>query len=71
MNVKMLLDFLKDSDPKAEVVLSKDGEGNAYSSLHSVQTAHYQQDKKYPWAVEANNDPFKGSKKCVLLWPSN
>lgn len=71
MNVKDLLSFLKASDPTSEVIMSKDGEGNGYSPLHLIQEAHYSQDAKHPWDVEANNDPFKGSKKCVLLWPSN
>ena len=71
MNVKTLLEFLKDSDPKAEVVVSRVSEANGFSPLTLATQAFYTQNKMRLWEVEVNNDPFKGSKKCVLLWPSN
>ena len=72
MTVKDLVAFLKKADPKAEVVLSKDGEGNAFSPLNLVQDAHYVPNKRMPWAIDYwSNEPEEGSRKCVLLWPSN
>jgi len=71
MTVKTLLDFLKGSNPKDEVFLSKDAEGNHYSPLNLVQEAYFVSDKTKTWDVECQNDRFKGSKKCILLWPSN
>jgi len=71
MLVKELQSFLKNSDPKAEVVLSKDGDGNGFHRLYLVQEAHCQIDKKLPWILACENEPFKGSKPCILLWPNS
>jgi hypothetical protein len=69
MTVKDLIDELqKIADPMADVILSKDGEGNGFSPLSGISKDHYFPDEKRPWSVELNK---KGNRKCIVFWPTN
>jgi hypothetical protein len=41
MNVEQLIEELKTKDPKAEVILSRDGEGNGHLPLSDVNIGMY------------------------------
>jgi hypothetical protein len=41
MLVKDLIEILKDANPEAKVIVSKDAEGNNYSPLEGVEKGHY------------------------------
>lgn len=41
MIVKELMEVLKEANPEAKVIISKDAEGNNYSPLADVEKGHY------------------------------
>lgn len=41
MLVRDLMELLKDANPDAKVIISKDTEGNNYSPLGDVEKGHY------------------------------
>jgi hypothetical protein len=68
MTVQELIVALKMTDQKAEVIMSKDGEGNGFSPLSSFSKDRYTPDPKMPWSVEPDRS---GSRKCLIFWPTN
>ena len=68
MTVRELIVALKMTDQKAEVVMSRDGEGNGFSPLSSISKDRYTPDPKMPWAIEPDQD---GPRKCLIFWPTN
>lgn len=85
MTVKKLIKELKEFDPKAVIVLSKDGEGNGFSpmpddSFHSTGTYYPEttwsgEFKDDSWKEEEDYDPEdyedRKGQRCVVLWPTN
>ena len=68
MTVQELIEDLKKMDPKADIILSTDGEGNKFSPLLGISKDRYFPDPKMPWSVEPDK---KGIRKCLILWPAN
>jgi len=51
MKVSELIEILKEQDQDSIVVMSKDGEGNGYSPLSSVEGLYYQADNSWSGQV--------------------
>lgn len=81
MKVHELMDLLKFAEPDAEVVLSRDPEGNGYMELGSVEVSTYNWDdseaeiglrklteefKRHGFGEE---DVMEDGVSCVVLWP--
>lgn len=49
------------------VILSKDGEGNAFSPLSEAEVNHYEAESS--WSGELTGDG--PGERCVVLWPIN
>lgn len=85
MKVKELLKLLEGYDPKAEVILQKDAEGNGYSPLEGVDDeAVYVADNSWSgnvydtkWTAdeacmdEDDWERLMKRKRCVVLYPVN
>jgi hypothetical protein len=79
MTVKQLIARLSKFDPNRIVVMSKDGEGNGFSPLETMQEGIYRPEST--WSGEsfpegATEDDYgytkqKGDKPSVTLWPVN
>ena len=81
MKVKELIEILSKCNPDADVVLSRDEEGNGYSSLSGV-SLEYNWDGEYnaeiglkeltPELIKAGyeeEDTMPDGLDCVVLWP--
>ena len=81
MKVKELIEILSKCNPDADVVLSRDEEGNGYGSLSDV-SLEYNWDGEYNAEIglkELTPDLIKGGYEeedtmpdgldCVVLWP--
>ena len=84
MKVKELIEELKNLNPEADVVLSKDGEGNSYSPVDSIGIGYY-----IPWnsySGDFYNETWDADECCmdeqewnemrelnnaIVLWPTN
>jgi len=66
MKVKELIKRLSKENPEHEVVLSRDEEGNGFSSLAGVELFKYLDGEIY-----SNDDPKlpANCKDAVVLWP--
>lgn len=57
------------------VILSKDGEGNAFSPLCSIETGTYHPHSTWEGDIEENppteEEKEQGARACIVLWPSN
>jgi len=85
VKVKELLKLLEGYDPKAEVILQKDAEGNGYSPLEGVDDeAVYVADNSWSgnvydtkWTAdeacmdEDDWERLMKRKRCVVLYPVN
>jgi hypothetical protein len=76
--VAELIEFLRQMDQEALVVLSRDPEGNGFSELHQVGTNTYRDgqigiEKLTPELKKAGyskEDILAGGVKAIVLWPS-
>lgn len=81
MKVQELIDELKTCDPEAEVIMSKDSEGNSYSPCDSYNNeCRYVPESTWYGSLISPQDVAEGSydqedfdkaHKCVVLWPTN
>lgn len=85
MNVKELVEFLKDLPEDMEVILSKDSEGNGYSPLSGVgKDGIYIESNSWSgdvfdarWSAddacmsEGDWEKLKKKQRCVVLSPTN
>lgn len=87
MKVKQLINELKKLDPKLEVIMSKDGEGNGYSQLSDLCDGYVYvpectwSGEIYPNKLTAQNRKYgfseedlysgDGGKDCVVIYPTN
>ena len=85
MKVRELMSFLSSQDPKAEVIMSSDSEGNNYSPLNSYDLGYYEAENTWSgnayyeeWTAEDNcmeEDEWETFKNehalCVILSPTN
>ena len=62
MTVKELIRILQTHEPNREVIMAKDGEGNAFSPFMGVERASYA-------GGEVMNDEYKGGQPAIVLWP--
>ena len=84
MNVKELIEALKQEDPNRLVVMSKDSEGNRFSPLAEVATSAYKAETT--WCGEigleelteedikqgyADEDVVEDGVPALVLWPTN
>lgn len=67
MKVKELIEILKPLDPEAEVILSKDAEGNNYSPLSDYSSGKYIPDSTWSGEFESR----RGKYNAICLWPTN
>ena len=81
MTVQQLIELLQEKDPTAEVVLSKDPEGNYYSTLEDASDGHYNNKECYYYTdedldfkeidiEEEDTLIINDLVPCVCLWPS-
>jgi len=78
MKVSELIEILKSCNPDDVVVMSKDGEGNHYSRLHSAEMYYRfndgeiglrelsELDRSHGYSDE---DIMEDGVDCVVLWP--
>jgi len=87
MKVKELVNLLEKCDPEAEVIISRDEEGNGFSPLYEVcDNQSYIPDNAYSGEIAlreltdelinagySEEDVYtgEGSVKAVVLWPTN
>lgn len=77
MKVKELAELLTGLDPEAEVVMSRDAEGNGHSPLadYSDQYHYVPESTWHGWLWghedEEGDEKPEGAIKCVVLWPTN
>ena len=84
MNVAQLIDKLKDADPLAVVILSRDSEGNGFGELYTVEAKNkvFIPDDQEVWYAElteymkrqgyGEEDTHEGDERAipaVVLWP--
>lgn len=67
MKVKDLIDFLKDQDPEAVIVLSSDAEGNSYSELNDA-VEYYWDENSQDITGEFEEDSCL--QKAIVFWPN-
>jgi hypothetical protein len=73
MKVKDFIEKLKELDQEAEVVLSKDAEGNSFSPVCDFSTGTYAADTTYSgeftsdYSEEGESPPVR----AICLWPVN
>ena len=84
MNVKELIEVLKQEDSNRLVVMSKDGEGNYFSPLAEATTSAYRADSTWNGEIgleelteeEINQgyseeDVIDDGVPALVLWPTN
>jgi hypothetical protein len=73
MKVRDLIELLKGLPENAEVVLSKDGEGNSYSPLSGHSRGKYTPDSTWSGEFRTHDDNDKPVRRpnAVCLWPVN
>lgn len=71
MTVKELIVELKKYPPTAKVVMQKDGEGNSYSPLSSVDLDRYQADSTWSGSRVDPEDDSDVFETAVFLVPVN
>ena len=81
MTVKELIEQLQHEDPDRLVVMSRDGEGNGFSPLHSISPYAYQADdwpgkigmeELTPEARQAGyseDDIITNGQRALVFWP--
>lgn len=70
MKVKELISELQKLDPEAEVVLSKDSEGNNFSPAADFSIGKYCPENTYSGEF-VSEDNESDSIKAVCIWPTN
>ncbi len=75
MKIKELIKILKEKENQdMEVIMSKDGEGNAFSPLAELGDGLYSPDSTYSGQVynlDEREEAGKEAKKVIVLWPTN
>jgi len=84
MKVQELIDELTELDPKMEVIMTSDGEGNNHSPLDVISIGIYTPDST--WSGEVHDPEWSASDacmeqqdwdemlmkpRCLVLWPTN
>ena len=74
MKVKELIKQLSTLSPDAEILLSKDAEGNDFRRYNGYSEEFFLVEKNNAISVfsiddEEDGDTFHGDRKCVILWP--
>jgi hypothetical protein len=81
MNVQQLIEILQDLDPTAEVIISRDPEGNGYSPasehlgeghFHTKDAEFYSDEDLDYLEADAEDEKQKISNDCipcVCIWP--
>jgi len=81
MKVSALIKLLKTCDPKAEVIVSSDSEGNSFSIVSDINSAAYRNDGfgidigllKITPALKrlgySSEDILEGGKPAVVIYP--
>jgi hypothetical protein len=79
MNVAELIEILKEEDPMALVVLSRDPEGNGFNECRGFSTDCYDPDGRELGLAEltpelkakgyTDEDVLEDGVPCVTLWP--
>ncbi len=83
MKVRELIELLEEEDPEAEVVLSRDSEGNDYSPVAEVDDGVYEAETTWNGqfysnpgedmdaAQEADWHEVRENPQALCLWPTN
>lgn len=71
MTVCELVKALAEYPGDAEVVLSRDSEGNGASPLDEVTEEIYQPRNTWSGDLVTEDDAVDGDTACVVLWPVN
>lgn len=76
MTVKELMELLSAENPRAEVVLSKDGEGNSFSPACDYSVGFYVPESTwcgefYPEKYSDEMDEDDKKIPALVLWPTN
>lgn len=76
MNVKELINILKNITPESEVIIQKDSEGNGYSPLSGVFSGVYVPENTYSgefYDIDEVNDEvdISDGKNAVVFVPTN
>jgi hypothetical protein len=70
MRVKNLIELLLKENPEAEVIMSRDSEGNSFGPLADTGTGFYVAETT--WSGELYEDaPLTDHVSAVVLWPTN
>lgn len=77
MKVKELIELLSEMNPEHEVILSKDGEGNAFSPCGAHDVGQYVPDSTWSGEWRSSGLPpddggcTQRQINAILLWPTN
>lgn len=73
MNIKELIEAIKNLNPETEVIVQKDSEGNGFSPLCDVYDMFYMPDNTWQGEVYDKNDPDRDMRAipCIVLCPTN
>jgi hypothetical protein len=72
MKVNQLLKLLEKADPKADVILSSDQEGNSFHLLSGVESEGlgYRKDLGEIEVTQLSDEEMVSKcKACIVLWP--
>jgi len=69
MKVFELRDMLKQLPNDMEIVLSKDGEGNAYHKLYAAETNQCLINKYEVELIDVGERIPQNAQRCLVLWP--
>lgn len=73
MKVSELINYLSEENPNAEVILSKDAEGNEYSPLDDLDPGFYIRESTWSgeFITPSEREDDTKYEPAVCLWPVN
>jgi len=69
MKVKTLIGILKEHNQEEEVVLSRDPEGNGFSTLEVIASGLYSDGDLYDIKDRDKEEVPKDAERVTVLWP--
>lgn len=74
MNIKELKEILDNYDDKTNIIMSKDGEGNAFSPLAGYGDGLYVADSTWSGDIynkDERDEAGDDAEAVIVLWPTN